>query len=223
MHPTNNSTVLPVVENNETKTLNYTYGDVANDVAYRAVSPVVENSEAKILNYTCDNPVVASDTLNQDSDAANDVAYRTVSSVVENSETNILNNTYEKPVVKIHNGNIANDARPQLNSKTTFGQYLDFSGKSTQLKSKSDNTKRSKKSTSRDQKPWFTRLSMHTRKQRKSTPKLKKVKIAHRIISRKIGKPQTKQSVHQNSTTELLTFCHTLTSKCDVLPFLSRL
>ena len=109
--------------------------DVASDVAYRAVSPVVENNETKTLNDTYDKPVITSDTLNQDGDVANDVAYRTVSLVVENSETNILNNTCDKPVIKIQDGNIANDARPQLNSKTTSGQYIDFSGKSTQPKS----------------------------------------------------------------------------------------
>ena len=83
--------------------------------------------------------------------------------------------------------------------------------------------KGSKKSTSRAQKSWFTRLSTHTRKQRNSTKISKKLSRAHKTMSTKIGKLQTKQSVHQNFNTELLTFCHTLTSKCDVLPFLSKL
>ena len=102
-----------------------------------------------------------------------------------------------------------------------------FLAGSTQPNSRSDNTKRSKKNTSRAQKPQFTRLSTHTRKQRKSTPKSKKVKRAHKTMSTKIGKPQTKHNVHQNLTTELLTFCHTLTSNFnsppDMLPFLSKL
>ena len=45
-------------------------------------------------------------------------------------------------------------------------------------------------------------------------------------MNTKIGKPQTKQNVHQNLITELLTFCHTLTSNFnsppDMLLFLSR-
>ena len=57
-------------------------------------SPIVENNETKTLNDTYDKPVITSDILNQDGDVANDVAYRTVSPVVENSETKILSNTY---------------------------------------------------------------------------------------------------------------------------------
>ena len=151
-------TVSPVVENSETKILNDTYdnpvitsdtwnqdGDTASDVAYRKISPVFENSEAKILNYTYGNPVVTSDTWNQDGDTANDVANRTVSPVVENSETKMLNNTYSNPIISNQDANIANKARPQLNSHTTSGQYLEFSGKSTQPNSRSDNTKNQKR------------------------------------------------------------------------------
>ena len=59
-------------------------------------------------------------------------------------------------------GNVANEARPQLNSNKTSGQYLDFSTNSTQPNPRRDNTKRSKKkkSTSRVQNPKFTKLSM---------------------------------------------------------------
>ena len=57
------------------------------------------------------------------------IAYRTVSPVVENSETKILNSTCDKPVITNQDGNVANEARPQLNSNTTSGQYLDFSGR----------------------------------------------------------------------------------------------
>ena len=103
---------------------------------------VVENTETKTPNDTCDNPVTTADTLNQDGDVANGVAYRTVSPVVENSETKMLNNTCDKPVITNHDGNIANEVKAQLNSNTTSGQYLDFSGKSTQSNSRSDNTKR---------------------------------------------------------------------------------
>ena len=39
-------------------------------------------------------------------------------------------------------GNVANEARPQLNSNTTSGQYLDFSSNSTQPNARPDNTKR---------------------------------------------------------------------------------
>ena len=63
------------------------------------VYPVVENSETKTLNDTCDKLVITSDTINQDGHVANDVAYRTVSPVVEISETQILNNTCDKPVI----------------------------------------------------------------------------------------------------------------------------
>ena len=107
-----NCTALPIVENNETKTLNDTCdkpvitsdtlnqdGDVANDVAYRTVPPVVDNNETKILNDTFDKPVITSDTLNQDGDVANDVHYRTISPVVENSEIKTLNDTYDNPVI----------------------------------------------------------------------------------------------------------------------------
>ena len=187
---------------------------------------VVGNTETKTPNDTCDNPIITADTLNQDGDVANGVAYRTVSSVVV-SEIKMLNNTCDKPVITNHDVIIANEVKAQLNSNTTSGQYLDFSGKSTQPTLRSDNTKISKKNTSRAQKHWLTRLSTHTRKQGKCTPKSKQMKRAHRIMSRKIGKLQTKQNVYLNYTTELLTFCHTLTSNCispsDVLPFLSRL
>ena len=61
-------------------------------------SPIVENNETKTLNDTCDNAVITSDTLNQDGDVANDVAYRTISPVFENSEVNILSDTCYKPV-----------------------------------------------------------------------------------------------------------------------------
>ena len=60
-------------------------------------------------------------------------------------ETQILNTTCDKPVITNHDGNVANEARPQLNSDTTPGQYLDFSGGSAQPHSRSDNTKRSKR------------------------------------------------------------------------------
>ena len=122
-------------------------------------------------NDICDTPVITTDTINQDgivaNDAVNDVANRTVSPVVENSNTKTLNDTCNKPVITTDtinwDGNAANEARHQLKSNMTLGQYLDFSSKSTQPNSRSDNTKRSKKSTSRAQKPQFTRLSMHTR------------------------------------------------------------
>ena len=81
---------------------------------------------------TCHNPVIKADTLNQDCDVASGVAYRTVSPVVENSETKMLNNTCNKPVITNHDGNIPNEVKAQLNSNTTSGQHLDFSGKSTQ-------------------------------------------------------------------------------------------
>ena len=55
-------------------------------------SPIVENNETKTLKDTCDNPVITSEILNQNSD----VAHRTVSPIVENSETKILNNTFDK-------------------------------------------------------------------------------------------------------------------------------
>ena len=114
-------------------------------------SPIVGNNETKILNNTYDIPVITS----------NNVAYSTVSPVVENSETKIPNNTYSNPVITNQDAHIANKARPQLHSKSNSAQYLDFSGKCTQPNSRSDNTKRSKKSTSRAQKPCFTRLSTH--------------------------------------------------------------
>ena len=76
-------------------------------------SPVVENNENKTLNDTCDNPVITSDTLNQDGDVANDVDYRTISPVVENSETKILNDTCDKLVFTSdtlnQDGDVAND------------------------------------------------------------------------------------------------------------------
>ena len=84
-------------------------------------SPVVENTEIKTLNDTCDNPVSTSDTLKQYGDVANGVAYKTVSPVVENSENKILNNTCDKPAIINQDGNIVNEARAQLNSKTTSG------------------------------------------------------------------------------------------------------
>ena len=171
------------------------------------MAPSVEgNTETKTPNDTCDNPVITADTLHQDGDVTNGVAYRTVSPVVKNSETEMLTNTCDKPVITYHDCNIANEVKAQLNSNTTSGQYLDFSGKSTQPISRSDNTKRSKKSTSRAQKHWFTRLNRHTRKQRKSTPKSKQVKRAQRMMCRKIVKLQTKQNVPLNDATELLTF-----------------
>ena len=84
---------------------------------------------------------------------ANDIAYRSVSPVVENSDTKTLNDTCDEPVITTdtinHDGDVANEARPQLNSNTTSEQYLDFSSKSTQPNSRSDNAKRSKKGTSR--------------------------------------------------------------------------
>ena len=134
-------------------------------------SPIVGNNETKILNNTFDKPVITCDTLNKDSDVANNTAYRRVSPIVENCETKMLNNTYGNPVSTNQNANIANDARPQLNSKTPLGQYLDFSGKSTHPKSRSDDNKRSKKSISRDKKPRFPRL-----KQRKVHNKIKEIK-----------------------------------------------
>ena len=152
----------------------------------------VGNTKTRTPNDTCDNSVITVDTLNQDGDVANGVAYGTVWPVVENSENKMLNNTCDKPVITNHDGNIANEIKTQLNSSTASGQYLDFSGKSTQPNSRSNNTKRSKKSTFQAQKHWFTRLNAHTRKQRKFTPKSKKVKRAHRIMSRKIGKLQMK-------------------------------
>ena len=155
---------------------------------------------------TCNKLVITSHTINQDGDIANDVVYRTVSHVVENSEIQILNNTCDIPFITNQDGYVANEARPHLNSNTTSGQFLDFSGRSTQPNPRSDNTKGSKKNTSRAQKPQLTRLSIHTRKQRKSTPKSKKVKRAHKTVSTKIVKPQTKQNGHQNLITELLTF-----------------
>ena len=154
---------------------------------------VVGNTETKTPNDTYDNPVITVDTLNQDGDVANGVDYRKVSPVVENSETKILNNTCDKLVITNHDGNIGNEVKAKLNSNTTSGQYLDFSGKSTQPNSRSDNTKAQKKSTSRAQKHWFTRLNTHTRKQRKSTPKSKQVKRAQRIMCRKIVKLQKKK------------------------------
>ena len=86
--------------------------------ANSTASPIVGNNETKILNNTFDKPVFTCDTLNQDGDVANDTAYRTVSTVVENSETKLLNNTCSNPVITNQEANIANNARPQLNSKT---------------------------------------------------------------------------------------------------------
>ena len=169
-------------------------------------SPIVGNNETKILNNTYDNPVITSDG----------VTYRTVSPVVENSETKMLNNTYSNPVITNQDANIANNARPQLNSKTNSGQYLDFSGKCTQPSSRSNNTRRSKKSASRAQKSWFTRLSTHKRKQRNSTQISKKLSRTHKTMRTKIGKLQTIENVHQNFTTS------NYISPSHMLPFLSR-
>ena len=108
----------------------------------------------------------------------------------------MLNNTCGKPVITNHDGNIANEDKAQQNSNATSRQYLDFSGKSTQPNSISYNTERSKKSKSRTQKPHFTRWSTHTRKQRRCTQISKKVNRAHKTMSTKIGKLQTKQNVH---------------------------
>ena len=73
----------------------------------------------------------------------------TVSPVVASSDTKTLNDMFNKPVITTdtinQDGNIANEARPRLNSNTTSEQYIDFSSKSTQPNSKSDNTKRSKR------------------------------------------------------------------------------
>ena len=85
---------------------------------------------------------------------------------------------------------------------------------------RSDNTKRSKKNTSRAQKPWFPRLGIHKRKQRKQrnfTQISKKLSRTHKTLSTKIGKLQTKENVHQNFTTS------NCISPSDMLPFLSRL
>ena len=125
------------------------------------VSPVIENSETKTLNDICDMSVITTHTINQDGDVANDaansIANRTVSPVVENNDIKIFNDTCNKPDIKadtINQGtNIVNEARLQLYSNTTSGQYLDFSRKSTHPNSRSDNTKRSEKSTSKAQKP----------------------------------------------------------------------
>ena len=106
---------------------------------------VVGNTETKTPNDTCENPVITADTLNQDGDVANGVAYRTVSPEVEKSEMKMLSNTCDKPVITNHDDNIANEVKAQLNSNTTSGQYLDFSGKSTQPNSRSDNTKDQKR------------------------------------------------------------------------------
>ena len=87
--------------------------------------------------------------------------------LIENSETKTLNDIYDTPVITndtiTQDGNIANEAIPQLHSNTTLGQYLDFSSKSTHTNSRPDNTKRSNKNTSKAQKPQFTKLGMHTR------------------------------------------------------------
>ena len=169
------------------------------------VSPVVVNSETQTLHDTCD-------TLNQDSDVTNNTAYRRVSPIVKNCETKMLNNTYSNPVSTNQNAKIANDARPQLHSKTSLEQTLDFYSKSTHPKSRSDDTKRSKMNISRDKEPWFTRL-----KQRKSTTKSKKLSRTHKTMSTKIRKWQTKESVHQTFTTS------NFISPSNMLPFLSRL
>ena len=70
----------------------------------------------------------------------------TVSPVIKNSETKTLNDICDTPVITTdtinQDGNVANEARPQLYSNTTSGQYLDFSSKSTHPNSRSDNTKR---------------------------------------------------------------------------------
>ena len=144
----------------------------------------------------------------------------TVSPVIENSETKALNDIGDTPVITTdtinQDGNIANEARPQLYSNTTLGQYLDFSSKSTHTNSRSDNTKRSNKNTSNAQKPQFTKLGMHTRKQRKSKLKSNKVKRAHKTIRTKMVKSQTKQNAHL--ITQLFAFGHTLTSNFNLFP-----
>ena len=72
-------------------------------------SPIVGNNETKTLKDTCDNPVITSETLNQNGD----VAHRTVYPVVENSETKKLNNTFDKPVITCdtlnQDSDVAND------------------------------------------------------------------------------------------------------------------
>ena len=207
-----NSSASPKVEDIETKILNDTCdepiitsgilnqdGDVTNDVDYRTVSPVVENSETQTLHDTCDTPIITSISLHQD----DDVTYSKVSPVAGNSETKILSDTCINPVIKNYDGNIAKEAKSKLDSGTNSGQHLDFSRKSS------------------------TRFSTHTRKQRKSTPKSNRLKTTYRTLIRKIGKPQTKQKVHQNSTTRLLTFFCTpntnYNSPSNRILFLSRL
>ena len=144
----------------------------------------------------------------------------TVSPVIENSEFKTFNDICDKPVITIdtinQDGNVGNEARPQLYSNMTSGWYLDFSSKSTYTNSRSDNIKRSKNNTSKAQKPQFTKLGIHARKQRKSKPKSNKVKRAHKTIRTKMVKPQTKQNAHL--ITELFAFGHTLTSNFNLFP-----
>ena len=49
-------------------------------------------------------------------------------------------------------GNVASEARPQLNSNTTSGQYLHFSSNTTQQNPRPDNTKTSNKEYFQDSK-----------------------------------------------------------------------
>ena len=58
---------------------------------------------------------------------------------------------------------------------------------------RSDNTKRSKKNTSRAQKPWFPRLGTHKRKQRNSTQISKKLSRTHKTLEYKDRKAANKR------------------------------
>ena len=73
----------------------------------------------------------------------------TVSPVIENSESKTFNDICDKPVITTNtinqDGNVANEARPQLYSNMTTGQYHDFSSKSTHTHSSSNNAKRKKR------------------------------------------------------------------------------
>ena len=59
----------------------------------------------------------------------------TISHVIENSEFKTFNDICDTPFITTdtinQDGNVANEARPQLYSNMTSGQYLDFSSKST--------------------------------------------------------------------------------------------
>ena len=63
------------------------------------VSPVVQNSETKILNDTYDNPVITSDTLNQDGDVANVIANEVRAQLCSNT----ISGWYLDFLARVHN------------------------------------------------------------------------------------------------------------------------